>query len=65
MVDNIDAIVANAYRQGLGDGQKGLVNKAANVSMETASQPQNTNVNSVAEQLKQQLGNRGPLTIKI
>tara|TARA_R100001079_G_scaffold30455_1_gene15402 strand:- start:4972 stop:6042 length:1071 start_codon:yes stop_codon:yes gene_type:complete len=65
VVDNIDAIVANAYRQGLGDGQKGLVNKAANVSMETASQPQNTNVNSVAEQLKQQLGNRGPLTIKI
>jgi hypothetical protein len=65
VVDNIDAIVANAYRQGLGDGQKGLVNKAANVSMETAAQPQNKNVNSVAEQLKQQLGNRGPLTIKI
>jgi hypothetical protein len=65
VVDNIDSIVASAYKQGLGDGQKGLVNKAANVSMETAARPQNKNVNSVAEQLKQQIGNRGPLTIKI
>lgn len=31
IIDNIDAIVSSAYKQGLGDGQKTLVEKAANV----------------------------------
>tara|TARA_R100000544_G_scaffold4333_1_gene1658 strand:- start:90 stop:1157 length:1068 start_codon:yes stop_codon:yes gene_type:complete len=65
VVDNIDSIVANAYKQGLGDGQKSLVDRAANVSMDTARPSNNQNVNSVAAQLKQQLGNRGTLNIKI
>lgn len=65
VVDNIDSIVATAYKQGLGDGQKSLVDRAANVSMDTARPSNNQNVNSVAAQLKQQLGNRGTLNIKI
>lgn len=65
VLENIDSIVSSAYRQGLGDGQKNLVNKAANVSVDPARRPDNQNINSVAEQLKQQLGNRGVLNVKI
>tara|TARA_R100000406_G_scaffold37312_1_gene24753 strand:- start:22021 stop:23082 length:1062 start_codon:yes stop_codon:yes gene_type:complete len=65
VLDNIDSIVASAYKQGLGDGQKNLVNKAANVSVDPARRPDNQNINSVAEQLKQQLGNRGVMNVKI
>jgi hypothetical protein len=46
LIDNIDSIVRSVYRQGMSDGQRGLVNKAANVdpkqpsvSGETNSQP--------------------------
>jgi len=65
VLENIDSIVSSAYRQGLGDGQKNLVNKAANVSVDPARRPDNQNINSVAEQLKQQLGNRGVMNVKI
>lgn len=55
VVDNIDAIVNAAYRQGLGDGQKGLVEKAANVS---AASPQQGTSNSGQENtLAQQVKN--------
>jgi len=37
VVDNIDSIVAAAYRQGLGDGQKNLVSNAANIQSQTPS----------------------------
>ena len=54
VIDNIDQIVSAAYKQGMGDGQKGLVEKAANVS--TASPDQGTNSNQsnnpLAEQVK-------------
>lgn len=53
VLDNIDAIVSNAYKQGLGDGQKGLVEKAANVGVSepnpNTGQP---NVSPISEQLK-------------
>ena len=54
VIDNIDQIVSAAYKQGMGDGQRGLVDKAANVS--TASPGQGTNSNQsnnpLAEQVK-------------
>lgn len=37
VIDNIDSIVAAAYKQGLGDGQKNLVSNAANVQSQTPS----------------------------
>ncbi|MAO24128.1 MAG: hypothetical protein CMJ25_25535 [Phycisphaerae bacterium] len=37
VIDNIDSIVSSAYKQGLGDGQKNLVSKAANVQSQTPS----------------------------
>lgn len=53
VIQNIDAIVDAAYKQGMGDGQRGLVNKAANVSNESPSQGQvSQNPNSISEQLR-------------
>ena len=67
LIDNIDEIVNAVYRQGLGDGQRGLVEKTANVSTES---PQQTGgeqrVNNVAQQLADALGMGGnTLTVKI
>ena len=67
LIDNIDNIVSSAYRQGMGDGQRGLVNKAANVSTNTPSQnsAQNNN-NSLAEQVKNIMGaNSNKMTFNI
>ena len=67
LIDNIDNIVSSAYRQGMGDGQRGLVDKAANVSTNTPSQnsAQNNN-NSLAEQVKNIMGaNSNKMTFNI
>ena len=65
VIDNIDKIVASAYRQGTSDGQKGLVDKAANVSTNSPqSAPQNEN--PLADQMRDILrGNSSKLTFKI
>ena len=67
LIDNIDNIVASAYRQGMGDGQRGLVDKAANVSSGTPSQAPNQNTNSsLAEQVKSIMGaNSNKMTFNI
>jgi len=57
VVDNIDRIVKAAYTRGLGDGQKNLLNTAANVSTDTPKQ--NTTVTqdtTLSDQLKQAFG---------
>ena len=65
VIDNIDKIVASAYRQGTSDGQRGLVDKAANVSTNSPqSAPQNEN--PLADQMRDILrGNSSKLTFKI
>lgn len=68
VLDNIETIVKTAYQQGLGEGQRGLVNKAANVQYQP-NQVANTgqsNTPSVEEQVRQALGlNDNGLTFKI
>ena len=67
LIDNIDNIVSSAYRQGMGDGQRGLVDKAANVSTNTPSQnsAQNNN-NSLVEQVRNIMGsNSNKMTFNI
>lgn len=50
---NIDAIVRAAYQQGMGDGQRGIVNKAANVSTASPGQGgQMSNSNPLADQVR-------------
>ena len=65
VIDNIDNIVKSVYQKGLGDGQKGLVNRAANVSASTPQTPNANQVDPVVEQLKSILGASNTLTFKI
>ena len=66
VIDNIDSIVASAYRQGLGDGQKGLVEKAANVQAQTPNESGVPQSDPLLGQLKQHIaGQRGGMTFKI
>lgn len=64
IADNIDAIVSSAYKQGKGDGQKGLVDTVANVDPNPTRSTGEKPVNSVAEQLKNIMGG-GMTTFKI
>jgi hypothetical protein len=66
ILDNIDAIVSSTYRQGLSDGQKGVVQNAANVSTQVPQQSSDPNANSLGDQLKNIMGrNSNRLTFKI
>lgn len=66
VVDNIDSIVASAYRQGLGDGQKTLVSKASNVQANTPTETGVNQTNPLADQLRSLIGNQSnKLTFKI
>lgn len=60
VVDNVDRIVKAAYTRGLGDGQKDLLNTAANVTTDTPRQTQNNGPDPLTQQLKEALGvNKG------
>ena len=60
VVDNIDKIVANAYRQGISDGQKNVVTKVANSSVQSPQTNPNQNpVDPVNDQLKNIISNVG------
>lgn len=69
VLDNIETIVKTAYQQGLGEGQRGLVDKAANVQYTQPNETANTgqgNVPSLEEQVRNALGlNDNGLTFKI
>ena len=66
VVDNIDAIVASAYKQGLGDGQRTLVDRAANVQSQTPTEAGMPQSNPLTAQLKQIMGSqKGKMTFKI
>ena len=66
VLNNIDSIVASAYRQGVGDGQKGLVERAANVSSESPGQsPQMQTGNPLADQVRTLMKRGGGLTFNI
>ena len=67
VIDNIDRIVKSAYTRGLGDGQRTLVDTAANVSTESPQQVvQNQQGDPLTQQLKDiMLGSSGKMTFKI
>ena len=68
VLDNIETIVKTAYQQGLGEGQRGLVDKAANVQYQPnqVADTGNPQSLSVEEQVRQALGlNDNGLTFKI
>jgi len=51
--DNIDKIVSSAYTQGLSDGQRGIVDKAANISTKSPVVGGQNNSSPLADQVKQ------------
>lgn len=52
LIDNIDTIAKEIYKKGLGDGQRNLVTKAANVS---STQPNSQGVQNTEDTLSRQL----------
>lgn len=58
VIDNIDSIVQSVYKQGMADGQRGIVNSAANVRTSAPDQGSRQQGNDLAQQLRQALGMR-------
>ena len=56
VIDKIDEIVGSVYRQGLSDGQKGVVQNAANVKSGQAPQQAEQKESPLSAQLKQIVG---------
>jgi len=56
VVDNMEQIVQAVYKQGMADGQRGIVNQAANVSAQTPNQGGQPQEDSLSSQLRQALG---------
>jgi hypothetical protein len=65
VIDNIDSIVRSAYQQGLGDGQRNIVNKAANVSAATPQQKATTDSDPILDQISKIMGVNNTLTFKL
>lgn len=57
VIDNMEQIVQAVYKQGMADGQRGIVNQAANVSAQTPNQGgQQSQEDNLTAQLRQALG---------
>tara|TARA_R100001463_G_scaffold28337_3_gene64842 strand:+ start:8819 stop:9886 length:1068 start_codon:yes stop_codon:yes gene_type:complete len=57
VIDNMEQIVQSVYKQGMADGQRGIVNQAANVSAQSPNQGgQQSQEDNLTAQLKQALG---------
>lgn len=57
VLDNMNSILTSAYRQGMSDGRKSIVNKAANVNAKAPNQGgTNNGQDPLTEQLKEALG---------
>ena len=66
LLDNIDKIVQSVYTQGLGDGQKNIVNTAANISTQTPQQGgQNNQMSPLADQVRQLISNNNKMSFNI
>ena len=57
VIDNIDTIVQSVYKQGMADGQRGIVDRAANVNAKSPNQGgAQPGESSLASQLREALG---------
>ena len=62
VVDNIDSIVQSVYQQGLSDGQRKVVQNAANISNEPARRDSSPQSNSLDEQILKAFGGGNSLS---
>ena len=65
VIDNIDNIVKSVYQQGISDGQRKVVQNAANISNESPRQNPNQPTNNLSEQLAKALGGGNTLTFNV
>lgn len=65
LLDNIDEIASAIYKQGLSDGQRKLVETAANVDVTTPRVAETKNADSVAAQIFNYLNGNDGLRLKI
>ena len=65
LVDNIDEIASAIYKQGLSDGQRKLVETAANVDVTSPRVAETKNADSVAAQIFNYLNSNDGLRLKI
>ena len=66
VLDNIETIVSSVYKQGMADGQRGLVDQAANVSTQSPSQGNvQPTEDNLSAQLREALGGSSALSFNI
>jgi hypothetical protein len=65
LVDNIDEIASAIYKQGLSDGQRKLVETAANVDVTSPRPAESKNADSVAAQIYNYLNSNDGLRLKL
>ena len=67
VVDNVDKIISSAYRQGMSDGQRGVVQNAANVKTVAPDDASSQNqTNPLSDQVREILrGNNSKVTFNI
>jgi|TARA_R100000030_G_C3243518_1_gene121179 hypothetical protein len=56
VIDNMEEIVQAVYKQGMSDGQRGLVNQAANVGVPSPNQGGQQQEDNLSKQLREALG---------
>lgn len=64
VIDNIDSIVKSVYQQGLSDGQRKVVENAANISNEPTQRDPSQQSNGLDEQILKAFGGPRTLTFK-
>lgn len=66
VIDNIDKIVQSAYRQGISQGQRGIVDTAANIGTQQPQTGQSQNApDPILSQIKNAMGGNRGLTFNI
>jgi hypothetical protein len=66
VIDNVDKVVQSVYRQGLSDGQRGIVEKAANVTPTSPNQGTAMNEpDQLSQQLREAMMGNSTLTFKL
>lgn len=66
VIDNIDKIVQSAYRQGISQGQRGIVDTAANIGTQQPQAGQSQNApDPILSQIKNAMGGNRGLTFNI
>ena len=65
VIDNMEQIVQAVYKQGMSDGQRGIVNQAANVGVPTPNQGGQPQENALEQQLLKALGGDNSWTFNL